>query len=344
MYCYDIHNVVKIKSNIRGVIPALHDYFLSDELNPNLTIRIDKDFNFPKNGLRRYDRWFYGSDNGVVYYEDNLFYILKDKVLLTNLDGLTEIRATYTALRLNRASRGSVYDLIETVIDYKLIKAGLTTIHGAGLSKDGYAILLAGYPNIGKTFYSLYFLNKGFSYICDDTGVIGKDGNIYAYPTYSSIGYHDFLKFIKPKDIGYMNYLRYLPKTWFLSKFKVMEKFFHYPEVFLPDFKNYKIANRAKVKIVCLLGIGKKEIRELNVEEALRKIMIINSYSLPRIDSNPVLQTYFYLNNMDLSMIKEKEREILKSFLSRCKCYEVICEKNDVSDVIKWLEGELNVD
>jgi len=344
MYYYNIHEVVKIKSNIRGVLPALHDYFLSDELNPELSIRIDKDFNFPKNGLERHDRWFYGSDEGVVYYEDNLFHVLKDKVLLRNLDGVTEIQATFTSLKLNRASRGSVYDLIETVIDYKLLNAGLTTIHGAGLAKNGSAILLAGYPNIGKSLYTLHLLNTGFNYLCDDTGVIGKDGSIYAYPTYSSIGYHDFLKFIKPEDIGYMNYLRYLPKTWFMSKFKVMEKFFNYPEVFLPDFKNYKIDNRAKVKVICLLGIGKKKIKELNIDEALRRIIIINSYSMPRIDQNPVLQTYFYLNNMDLSMIKEKEREILRFFLSNCKCYEVVCEKDDVTDVIKWLEGELNAD
>ncbi|RLI75712.1 hypothetical protein DRO97_02660 [Archaeoglobales archaeon] len=347
MYSYNIHNKVKITSKLRGVIPALHNYFWIPNLISEPDIVIDvKNVDLCTHEYNRYDLWFYGTKN-TVYYKDDVFW-LKDRVLFTENINKTYIIFSKDSLKLNRASRGPIYDLIETVIEYKLLNHNMMTIHGAAIAKDDNCVILAGYPNIGKTLFTLNLLNRGYSYMADDTSLISTDGTVYAYPTYSSIGYHDFLSFIKPSDIGYLNYLKYLPKTWFLSKFKLAEKFFNYPEVFLPEILGSKIKDKAKCKLICLLGIGKTKIEELSIDEAVDKIMIINKYSMPQIIDNPVLQTYFYVNGMDIFSIVEKQRKIIRNFLKDVKIREITVSKDDVnkiSDIIDMIiDGEENID
>jgi len=342
VYHYNIHDKVKINSNIRGVIPALHDYFLEDKeyTNPDIEIKLMKDVNINTSDYNRYDLWFYTNDNQVYYRDDVLW--LKDRLAFTKYKNTIYISFTKDTLKLNRASRGSIYDLIETTIEYKLLNHDMITIHGASIAKGDKCVILAGYPNIGKTLFTLNLLNKGYSYMADDTSLISSDGSVYAYPTYSSIGYHDFLNFIKPSDIGYFNYIRYLPKTWLLSKFKLAEKFLDYPEIFLPELRGYKIKDKAKCKVVCLLSIGNTKINKLSISEAVRKLMIINKYSMPQIIDNPVLQTYHYVNNLNIYSVADQQHKILTKFIKNTDTiYEISVNKNDVHKICDFIDSKV---
>jgi len=334
-YTYNIHDVVKIESDIMLLNDAFHRYFLSSDVSdPDIIIKIDKDVDFSKQGLSRHDIWFYGKEGAdLVYYVDRLFG-RKDRVLIKNIAGKpTEIHATKSATRINLRSRGSLSDLIETVIDLKFLKAGLFTIHAASLSRNNSAILLAGFPNIGKTLCTLNLLKKGFSYLGDDNGVIDRNGNVYCYPSTSSIGYHDFLKFIEPEDVGRWNYYKYLFRVLPMRN-KIIERLFDYPEIYLPDIKKYKQADKAKAWITCCLEIGEREIKEVNKEELAKKIWISNNYSRPAIIQNPFMHVYAYFNNMDFADIIKMENDILLSFLSNSKCFIIACNERDWGSVL----------
>ena len=343
-FTYNIHNVLKIQSDVRLMNYAFHKYFLSDETDdPDIIIRIAKDIEKPK-GLSRHDRWFYGKEGGdLVYYEDNLLG-MNDKVLVKNIkEKPTEIIVTKSVLKFTPRSRGSLSDLIEAIIDLKLSKTGFATLHAGTLSKNGLAVVLTGFPNVGKTLCTLYLLKNGFKYMGDDNGMIDKDGNVYCYPSTSSIGYHDFLKFIEPDDIGrfryYMHLLRVLP-----MRVKIVERLFNYPEIYLPDIKRYGQEDKAKAKVVCCLEIGEMKIREISREKMVKKIEMINDYSRPRPTQNPFLWIYAYFNtDFNLHGFVGREEEIISSFLKHCKCFVISCNERNWGEVLEEvLKGEIS--
>jgi len=334
-YTYNIHDVVKIESDIMLLNRAFHRYFLSSDVSdPDLIIKIRKNVDFSKKGLSRHDLWFYGKEGkDFVYYEDRILG-MKDKVLIKNLENKpTEIHATKSVTRINLRSRGSLSDLIEAVIDLKFLKAGLFTIHAASLSRNNSAILLTGFPNIGKTLSTLHLLKNGFSYLGDDNGVIDRNGNVYCYPSTSSISYHDFLKFIEPVDIGRWNYYKYLLRTFPMQN-KIIERLFDYPEIYLPDIKKYKQADKAKAWITCCLEIEKRKIKEVDKEELANKIWLSNNYSRPAITQNPFMYIYAYFNDINFAELDKMEKDILLSFLSNSRCFIISCNDRDWGSVL----------
>ena len=338
-YYYNIHDIVKIASNIplsRILNSVFHRYFLSpDALKPDIIVNIGKKVEISKSGLSRHDLWFYGKEGeDFVYYEDKLFGV-KDRILVQNIRGTpTEIQASKSVLRISPRSRGSISDLIETILDLKLLNAGYSTVHAACLSKNNSGILLAAFPNVGKTLSTLYLLQQGFGYLYDDTGIIDKDGYAYSYPSTSAIGYQDFLKFVTPRDIGRWNYYKTLTKGYIIRKSKIIERLFKPPQIDLLAIKEYEVINKSKVKFVCVLEIAEKKVKQIEKDKLITKIMAINSYSLPKVTKNPFMWVYAYFNNLDLSRIREREKEILSNFLDHCKCFIISCNMRDWVHVI----------
>ena len=269
-----------------------------------------------------------------VYYGDRLFK-LNGKVLVKNIkEKPTEIFVTKSVTKFSPRSRGSLSDLVEAIIDLKFSKIGFATIHAGTLAKNNSAIVLAGFPNVGKTLCTLYLLKNGFKYMGDDNGMIDKDGNVYCYPSTSSIGYHDFLRFIQPEDLGKMKYYKYLLKTLPL-KIKIIERLFNYPEIYLPEIKKYKLQDKAKAKIVCCLEIGESKVKKIKHEEMVKKIEMINDYSRPRPTQNPFLWVYAYFNtDFDLHEFNKKEMKIILNFLKHCECFVISCNQRNWNEVL----------
>lgn len=336
---YNIHNIVSIESNVPALSNYLTNHFLSSSTSssePDLIIKIEKDVDFPKNGLDRLDRWFYGKEGEDFIYYDDFILGMRDKVLIKNLDSTpTEIYATKSVLRINLRSRGRLSDIINLIVDLKLLRKGYLTIHAACLSKDDSAILLAAFPNIGKTLCTLYLLKKGFKYLFDDTGFIDGKGTAYCNPFVSTIGYHDFVKFIKPTDVGRLKYLEIALKGFPLSKSKVIGRIFEPPVIDLLKIEGHELAEQSRVGSVCILEIGERKVKEMDKEELAKKILIANEYSLPRAIGNPFMLAYSYFNDFNFEEMKRKERDILLKFLSECKCYELACKERDWLSVIK---------
>ena len=201
---------------------------------------------------------------------------------------------------------------------------------------------MTGFPNVGKTLCTLFLLKKGFKYMGDDNGMIDKDGNVYCYPSTSSIGYHDFLKFIKPEDIGRFRYYKHLLRVSIMN-IKIIERLFNYPEIYLPDIERYEQEDKAKAKIACCLEIGKRKIEKIDAEKMMRKIEVINDYSRPRPTQNPFLWIHAYFNTDSILFdFIEKEKNIVLKFLKYCECYVLSCNERNWGEVLEEvLQNEL---
>lgn len=330
-YCMNIHDALKINSDF-----PFSGFEVGEVSDPDITIEVKKDINFSKEGLSRLDFWFYGKEGGKFVYFEDTFFGVKNKVLLKNLDGKAEIHVTKPTLRLDRfyspRSRKSLNDLIGTIIRIKLIKNGYLNIHAACLSKDRTTILLAAFPQMGKTLLTLQLLNDGFKYVSEDTVLVDSDGNAYFTPSPITI-HHDFIKLIDRNYISAWEYYRILFKTWIMNKSRFMNRFLDFPKINLFEIKNDRlITKKSKVKIACSLEIGDKKVKKVSKEYLAEKISSINGYSLPRISANPFIWVYSYFNEFDIAKIEKKEKENLLTFLEGCECFRLACnDKNWLS-------------
>lgn len=331
IYNYNLHDVVKVQTNTPNLSNYLTEYFLTEEESkkPDLVINVTdhKDFDVRKDGFEKHDHWFYGINGGkFVYYEDTIFG-MKDKVFLKDIDGKTTITMTTGTLKIDNyivpRSRGSISDLINIIIDLKILSAGLVTIHAACLSKNNSAIILSAFPNVGKTLCTLQLLQNGFKYLSDDTLMVDTKGKAYAHPFISTIGYYDFLRFIKPEDIGSRKYYKALLKGWAMKKSKIIERLLEPPKVDLLSIKGNEWVRSSKVEVACSLKIGDRSVRRIEKEELTRKILAINEYSMPRITKNPFLCVYAYFNDFNFEEARRKEEENIISFLDNCECFEL---------------------
>ncbi|RLE40249.1 hypothetical protein DRJ16_07325 [Candidatus Woesearchaeota archaeon] len=309
---------------------------LTEDLSPDIIVNIGN-FSFLKDDLSKVDYWFFGKEGeDIVYYEDRIFG-MDDKILLRNLKEKTEIHATNGTLKIDRIytprSRESLKNLINTVIQIKQIEHGCLSIHASCLSKDGEAILLAAFPNVGKTLSAFQLLESGFKYISDDTVLVDNKGVAYLTSFPSAVGYYDFLRFIKPKDIGVLRYYASFVKSWFMHRSKLLNRILRPPHLTLGNL--YETVDKAKVKVVCTLEIGLKSIKKIEPEDMLKKINAINEYCLPRFYANPFIKVYDYFNPGYIESIREIEREILSDFLSSCECYSLACNNWDWKSLLE---------
>lgn len=334
MPAYNIHGILTIRSDRRILNRAFHQYFEVDAVSePDIVIE-EKDFRLPTAHMDRHDNWFYGRDDlDLVYYQDRLLG-QSEAVLLEDVLG-SPTYLTYQTIdfpNVTPGSRGSIGDLVEAIIDFKLIERGYTTLHAASLSKDGRAVLLCGFPNVGKTLSTLALLQDGWAYMGDDNGVIGRDGTVYTYPSTSSIGYDDFLQYIDPSAIGRGRYYKHLARVWPMQ-FAVVERLFDYPEVYLPDI-GFEQGTTADGDVAVCLEIGSQRVTEVGRDAMVANIQASTDYSRPRIWQNPFFQVWAYFTDSYLTGLQQTERDIIWHFLQDVDCYTAACEMRNWGETL----------
>ena len=267
--------------------------------NFNVDINIVNSINTNiKHNCSRLDLWFYGrEDENFIYYED-IFFGMKNQILLKNLLDKPEITVSKSCLWLDKFypphSRLSIQSLIDSVTRIKQIQNGYLSIHAACVSNDEHTILIAAFPNVGKTLSCLQLLKEGYKYISDDTVLVDKNGYAYLTSFSAGIGQRDFLKFIKPNDIGKPKYYQTLLRAKIYESNKLVERLIQPPKIALG--KIFPTKNKAKVNMIATIEIGPKRIEKIDKYDMTTKIMKINNYSLSRLN-NPLIWAYSYFNN-----------------------------------------------
>lgn len=251
-----------------------------------------------KHDCSRIDLWFYGRENeNFIYYED-IFFGMKNQILLKNLLDEPEITVSKSCLWLDKfyppRSRLSVQNLIDSVTRIKQIQNGYLPIHAACVSNNEHTILIPAFPNVGKTLSCLQLLKEGYKYISDDTVLVDKNGYAYLTSFSAGIGQRDFLKFIKPNDIGKWKYYQTLLRAKIYESNKIVERLIQPPKIALGEI--FPTKDKAKVDMIATVEIGPKRIEKIDKYVMCDKILKINNYSLSRLN-NPLIWAYSYFNN-----------------------------------------------
>ena len=328
---YDIHGMLKINSNVdlSDIVLEL-PYFEVEKVDPNLKIMVEN-FEFDKKECGKADLWFYGRDGKDFMYYERYIFRVEDKLLLEGLQAeTTKITATKFCYKKPLRARGNFMDILKSVQMLKLSQSGIF-IHAACVARDGFAVLMPAMPSTGKTLTTLQLLHKGYDYMADDTLILDNKGTAYSYPMPSAIGsyilrYANTVSRLKRLELKLNSYLRK-----FSGATKVVHPFMGKAWELV---QGTKIAQNAKVGVICLLEAGLGGVEKLDKGHALNKIMAINRYSLPRPQSNPVILAYTLFNpQFNLAVFEERERTLLSKLLDKTECYLISCRNG------KW--GEL---
>jgi len=326
MYFLDKHKV-SIASNVK------FDGFFEQPrlLNPDIVILEKSKIRLRKDKLKRIDWWFFGKNNENFVFFDDTFLGLRNIIILSNLyEKTTEIVFNKNVRLLDKfyppRSRKRIKDLIDAVISIKQLQKGIIPIHAACLAQPDRdeAILLAGYPNIGKTLATLHFLERGYRYLSDDVILVDSDGVAYKNAFPSAVGYEDFLRYTTPKEIGRFKYYSFYLKGYPMAKSKILNRLIRPPLINLARLSKVKTAKKATVKSVYIIENGENCVEKLSTNDAHKLISNINRYCIGEIN-NPVIDTYNYFNPSRVFWIEQEKQKILSEFLHNKTCYRVSC-------------------
>jgi hypothetical protein len=171
---------------------------------------------------------------------------------------------------------------------------------------------------MGKTTLTLKALREiGGKYLGDDMIIINRRGTVYAYP--------------KPIRLRKFN----IPPIYVES---------HVPPTQILGARS-RIKRASEVEAVCMLERGgRAEVKLIEPEEALGKLLTINRKLLPYYMERTILAHSYMDSSLRLYELMQKETEILRDFLNRVDCYVLRCKHKDLSHIIKSLEVIANKD
>jgi hypothetical protein len=314
---YNIHNLIKIKSNIDIELPYI--FKVEDVVNPDLTLHIG-DFN----DLGKEDAYYYDYKLGP----------LCSKFFVSDIFGKTKLfyKSPFGSYRIRSPIRKYLIGLVHTIIRWKFLKKNFALFYSACLEKGGEGILIIGPSGSGKTITSISLVNNyGFDYLSDDATIIGKDGMAFCYPSKMKIGPHHIKTHkidLKYKEKIEMTLRRILLKisplesylSGFLSKdvYRIM--------------KNVRVKRQTKIERIFLLEGGNGKIQEVDNETVIKKILNYNlAWVLPNIV--PLMRytfhdPYFYLG--DLIAVRDK---ITRDLVKNSRCF-IVSDKSENYDKI----------
>ena len=302
---YDIHGIVKIKTNLKGCFP---EYFRADKLNDIDLEIIESDFEFDKDSYSKIGS-FYG-DNKTIYFESTFYGIPIYRILIKDIEGKTKLYFTKTTNRIF-----NVQKLAFILFQIKLLQKHFTLLHAGGVSKGTKGSVIFGWPGVGKssTLFGL-IENESFELLGDDAVIISNKKKVYAYPQKVGV-------FFKSEHF----------KTLELTKLQTLELSLRYLISKIPPFNRY-IGAKLMVDISNVAEFKKMaDIDQLyfletgNGTDKLNKTIAINRIIASTIQSffdhylsNKMFYAYCYATGFDPGYIEKGMRHILsKSVNSR---------------------------
>jgi len=99
---YDVHGLIRINSNVDlSQVNRRLKYFKVEKTDPNIVVRLARDFKIDRNKAIRLTPNFFGVKNGKWIYYDKSLVHFKLKLLIRNILDKTEIMATYPYLKMH---------------------------------------------------------------------------------------------------------------------------------------------------------------------------------------------------------------------------------------------------
>lgn len=182
----------------------------------------------------------------------------------------------------------------------KLLNKGFSFIHSASVAKDGDCLLLPAFGDTGKTTTTLRFLEQGYNLLGDDKVITdGRKILSYPFPVAQTV--------IRPFET--------VPLLRKLKWFKTI---------------NPPLQAKATPKKIFFLLRGKKdEVKEVDKEEAAKKISTVTESSCPLFPFPVgVMLSYYFVKNIDTKTYIEKRERIISQLVSDCETWIVVAKES----------------
>lgn len=236
---------------------------------------------------------FYGKDKLVHSYG----LPIPCNLSIENLEGKTVLGVTNSYRRMPNID---VNEIIDFVLEIKLLQKELVKLHSACIKVDGVGILIAGWGGSGKSTLAFKFLEKGAEVLSEDITIVDKE-MAYSYP--GTIKVFKGLNFLT-KSLNGVPYINKLLRSYERVQIK-------------------KTSDSTNVQYIFISRYGDKNIRKLSFDDVLKDVMTLAIYMVKRRDTKNLPLAYCYYNKYDYASLIESRRDILKKFLSGVNAYEI---------------------
>lgn len=270
--------------------------------------------------------YFWGKNNEKkVYYEHPFFGKWRLKMLVEKRGNnftfnVNKIYYKWMTFLLERVWSSGLHLHNTSVLS--LANLGYTVAHGACISKNNRGVLIFGSTKIGKTFTAFSSINKGYVIVSEDYLVLNSQF-AYATPSMSSkfLQYHSttqtgwkkyFYNFISDYPIFGIAMYRMLP-----SSIIKLEQ---------PASLDMDQFERVKIEKICILENSKEGIRKISANEALRKILLLNSTDSFYYNDALLSALSYFNSDIDIKIISEIKNKILSSLTKKIPCFLICAE------------------
>jgi len=304
---YDLHGALTLRTNTR-IVPEIPEYLRAETADPDLDlIRLDE-MEVPKPDAIRSmigQRSVCDLGGGEVFYQlplPLLAYLGVSGNWAFRVRGLAETKtAIETALPYVRLKpvESRVTELLSKVVylvlNLKLWRRGYALCHASSVARGESAFLFFGYIGSGKTTASLGLMDSVCDgYLSDDVTLVHRDGRVFCWPEYHPA---------HGEGISVPG-LRYLRKRQH--------------SMVVPEFP---IRHTANARYLFFLESGGNRVREIDLDEAARRVLLINADELSRHWNSPGSQivnqyAYFY-PGLDLGQAFREFAGIVDSMVRR---------------------------
>lgn len=316
---YNIHEIIKISSDV----DLQMNYFrVKDLASSDLSIRIVSSINLDTKKLTRIGSNYFGIENRGFVYRKIRGFPFRSEIMLKDIFGKTLLMMTkgyyITRLPLDLSPLLTGSSLITKILHVKLLLKGLTFLHSACISfkNRNEGILLAAYPDIGKTTTTLLALKTGlFDYLSDDMVIVDHNGTVWSYPTKISF-----------KSLKFANFGSVKMNIWRRIGFNLVHRVPYPFSVYMPSLdlidthEVVPVKDKTIVKYIFVLEYGKDCCEQLTKEQCFRKLWLNNQRQYSYVYD--LLNIYAYLNNnFDLGELSTREKNIISNLVDKAECF-----------------------
>jgi hypothetical protein len=329
LYYYNIHNIVKVKSEV--LLYEL-EYFASNEFaDSDIVINVKDSIT---SGIHFKRILIPDPDYHKVKYSEH-FGRLGAQFSMEFSD-----KVNITINKLITASRHVIYvNLVEPILRFLLISKGFVLLHSACLDIKGHGILLSAPPDTGKTTTVLKCVKYGFSFLSDDMTIVRLPNEAICFPKAMTISAHTYKTATTVADNDH-DKIEYKLRSLIHSKIgrQFMHKLANYNvPIFTintigqaiikpPKFKienllqSVTIEEKTRVKTLYFLERGGDEqTEEVPTNIALRKA-IENSDDAFLFPPYADLIHHINIGGKTAKELLQEERDILEKFLTGVNC------------------------
>jgi hypothetical protein len=338
---YNIHNLVKIKTNFKSL--PISSYFLAQYL-PSVNLNVELSNLCLQFNNKTSFFGFFNLDDGI-YFEAPY---IKAKLLVRGIDKVkTDIYFNRSYLKLIKIKMGKITtlnDLLFNILQIKLLQNEHSLLYSSCITKGSNAVIFVSPPHGGKSFTAnLAIKHLHFQPMSDDKSIIDGKGYVYANPADAAL-VPSFIQFIDHNfnfkkvqmiKIHLLKYYEHLSKAVMIlpSPISIADK------ISAPLFYRQlgtEIVDKAKVRLIIFQEEGDKpSVEQMNDDIALLKLLTLNRI-LFNYHSDYLIQAYSYFNpSFKIDELMKKEKEIFKELLKNKK--ECLLIRGNINERIKMI-------